>query len=106
MRNKKGSIVAIEPKTGEVLCLISSPTYDPNLLVGVKRAKNYALLSQNDSLDPLFNRALMAKYPPGSIFKLIQSLIALDEGVIFRKHRIYLQQVPCRMPQPPKCKFH
>jgi len=82
MRNKKGSIVAIEPKTGEVLCLISSPTYDPNLLVGVKRAKNYALLSQNDSLDPLFNRALMAKYPPGSIFKLIQSLIALDEGVI------------------------
>jgi penicillin-binding protein 2 len=82
MRNKKGSIVAIEPKTGEVLCLISSPTYDPNLLVGVRRAKNYALLSSNDSLDPLFNRALMAKYPPGSIFKLIQSLIALDEGVI------------------------
>lgn len=82
MRNKKGSIVAIEPKTGEVLCLISSPSYDPNLLVGVKRAKNYTLLSSNDSLDPLFNRALMAKYPPGSIFKLIQSLIAVDEGVI------------------------
>lgn len=82
MQNKKGSIVAIEPATGEVLCLISSPTYDPNLLVGVKRAKNYSLLSANDSLDPLFNRALMAKYPPGSIFKLIQSLIAVDEGVI------------------------
>lgn len=82
MRNKKGSIVAIEPKTGEVLCLISSPTYDPNLLVGARRAKNYALLSSNDSLHPLFNRALMAKYPPGSIFKLIQSLIALDEAVI------------------------
>lgn len=82
MMNKKGSIVAIEPSTGEVLCLVSSPAYDPNLLVGVKRAKNYGLLAQNDSLDPLFNRALMAKYPPGSIFKLIQSLIALDEGVI------------------------
>ena len=65
MNHKKGSIVAIEPKTGEVICLISSPTYDPNLLVGVKRAKNYQLLAANDSLNPLFNRALMAKYPPG-----------------------------------------
>lgn len=82
MRKKKGSIVAIEPATGEVLCLVSSPNYDPNLLVGVKRAKNYQMLAQNDSLDPLFNRALMAKYPPGSIFKIIQALIALDEGVI------------------------
>ncbi len=82
MQNKKGSIVAIEPKTGEVLCLISSPTYDPNLLVGVKRASNYKLLSENDSLDPLFNRALMAKYPPGSIFKIIQSLIGLQDGII------------------------
>ncbi len=82
MQNKKGSIVAIEPGTGEVLCLISSPTYDPNLLVGVKRASNYQLLVQNDSLDPLFNRALMAKYPPGSIFKIVQALIALDERVI------------------------
>ncbi|MEZ4720325.1 MAG: penicillin-binding protein 2 [Flavobacteriales bacterium] len=82
MQNKRGSIVAIEPKTGEVLCLISAPTYDPNLLVGVKRAKNYQLLAENDSLNPLFNRALMAQYPPGSIFKIIQSLIALEEGVI------------------------
>lgn len=82
MQQKKGSIVAIEPATGDVLCLVSSPTYDPNLLVGIKRAMNYQLLAQNDSLDPLFNRALMAKYPPGSIFKLVQSLIALDEGVI------------------------
>ena len=82
MQNKKGSIVAIEPKTGEVLCLISSPTYDPNLLVGVKRASNYKLLSENDSLDPLFNRALMANYPPGSIFKIIQSLIGLQDGII------------------------
>lgn len=82
MQNKKGSVVAIEPKTGEVLCLISSPTYDPNQLVGVKRAKNYQALVANDSLDPLFNRALMAKYPPGSIFKLVQSLIGLSDGVI------------------------
>lgn len=82
MANKKGSIVAIEPSTGEVLSLISSPTYDPNLLVGVNRAKNYALLASNDSLNPLFNRALMALYPPGSIFKLAQSLIGLQLGVI------------------------
>ncbi len=82
MQNKKGSIVAIEPSTGEVLCLVSAPSYDPNLLVGVKRASNYKLLVQNDSLDPLFNRALMAKYPPGSIFKLIQALVGMDMGVI------------------------
>jgi len=82
MRFKKGSIAAIEPSTGEVLSLISSPNYDPNLLVGVKRAANYQMLAQNDSLDPLFNRALMAKYPPGSIFKIIQALIGLQDGVI------------------------
>jgi penicillin-binding protein 2 len=82
MQNKKGSIVAIEPSTGEVLCLISAPTYDPNLLVGVKRASNYARLAADDSLVPLFNRALMAKYPPGSIFKIIQALIGLQDGVI------------------------
>lgn len=82
MQNKKGSIVAIEPQSGEVLCLISSPTYDPNMLVGIKRAENYKALVANDSLNPLFNRALMAKYPPGSIFKIVQSLIALQDGVI------------------------
>jgi penicillin-binding protein 2 len=82
MHNKKGSIVAIEPRTGEVLCLISSPTYDPNLLVGVKRGYNYKMLAENDSLEPLFNRALMAKYPPGSIFKIVQSLIALQDHSI------------------------
>ncbi|HAQ70376.1 penicillin-binding protein 2 [Salibacteraceae bacterium] len=82
MQMKKGSIVAIEPATGEVLCLVSSPNYDPNLLVGANRAANYQLLAQNDSLDPLFNRALMAKYPPGSIFKIIQALIGLNDVVI------------------------
>ncbi len=80
MKNKIGSIVVIIPKTGEILSLISSPSYDPNLLFGRKRAKNYNILSR-DSLQPLFNRALMAKYPPGSIFKIVQALIALQEKV-------------------------
>ena len=81
MRNKKGSIVALDPKTGEVLCLVSSPTYDPELPVGRVRNTNYRVL-QNDPIKPLFDRALQAQYPPGSIFKIVQSLIALDEGVI------------------------
>lgn len=81
MKNKRGSIVAIEPSTGEVLCLVTSPAYDPNLLVGNVRSKNYANLT-NDKLTPLFNRAVMAKYPPGSTFKPVQALIGLQEGVI------------------------
>lgn len=81
MQNKKGSIVAIDPKTGEILTLITMPTYDPNLLVGRARSKNYKMLSL-DTLKPLFNRALMAKYPPGSTFKSINALIGLQEGVL------------------------
>lgn len=81
MKNKRGSIVAIEPATGEILCLITNPNYDPNLLVGRVRGKNYKALSE-DTLKPLFNRALMARYPPGSTFKLLQGLIGLDENVI------------------------
>lgn len=81
MQNKKGSIVAIEPKTGEILTLVSAPTYDPNLLVGRERSKNYSVLNQ-DPIKPLFNRALMAKYPPGSTFKSINALIGLQEGVL------------------------
>lgn len=81
MQNKRGSIVAIEPKTGEILCLISSPTYDPNLLVGKARPKNYGVLLQ-DPKKPLFNRALMASYPPGSTFKLANGLIALQENIV------------------------
>jgi len=80
MRNKKGSVVAIEPSTGEILAMVSSPAYDPNLLVGRVRSENYLRL-QRDTLLPMFNRALMAQYPPGSIFKLIQALIALDDQV-------------------------
>ena len=81
MQNKKGSIVAIDPQTGEILALISMPTYDPNLLVGRARSKNYGVLS-SDTLNPLFNRALMAKYPPGSTFKSINALIGLEEKVL------------------------
>ncbi len=81
MGNKRGSVVAIEPSTGEVLALISTPTYDPNLLVGRVRNKNYMMLL-NDPKKPLFDRALMALYPPGSIFKIAQSLVGLEEGVI------------------------
>lgn len=81
MRNKKGAIVAIEPATGEVLCLISKPDYNPNVLVGRVRSENYQKLKE-DTLKPLFNRALMASYPPGSTFKLINALIGLQEGVL------------------------
>ncbi len=81
MQNKRGSIVAIEPSTGEILALVSSPAYDPNLLVGQIRNENYRRL-QNDTLKPLFNRALMAQYPPGSVFKIANTLIAMQEGVI------------------------
>ncbi|MFP4064844.1 MAG: penicillin-binding protein 2 [Bacteroidales bacterium] len=81
MQNKRGSIVAIEPSTGEILSLVTSPAFDPGLLVGRERTRNYRML-QNDSLNPLFNRALMAQYPPGSVFKIINTLIALQEEVI------------------------
>lgn len=81
MKNKRGSVVAIEPATGEILCIVTNPNYDPNLLVGRIRGKNYGKLSA-DTLKPLFNRALMARYPPGSTFKLIQGLIGLQEEVI------------------------
>jgi penicillin-binding protein 2 len=81
MQNKKGSIVAIEPKTGEILALVSAPNYDPNMLVGRDVGRNYPTLSK-DTLNPLFNRALMAKYPPGSIFKTVQAMVGLQEGVI------------------------
>lgn len=82
MRNKTGSIVALEPKTGEVLSLVSSPNYDPELLVGRIRSENFARLSSDTTWKPLFNRALQASYPPGSTFKPINGLIGLQEKVI------------------------
>ncbi len=82
MRNKTGSIVAIDPKTGEILTLVSAPTYDPGLLVGRVRSENFSRLQGDTLYQPLFNRALMASYPPGSTFKPINGLIALQEEVI------------------------
>jgi penicillin-binding protein 2 len=82
MQNKTGSIVAIEPGTGEILALVSSPNYDPGLLVGRIRSENFTRL-QSDTLLPLFNRAFMASYPPGSTFKPLNGLIGLQEGVIY-----------------------
>jgi penicillin-binding protein 2 len=81
LANKIGSIVAIEPSTGEVLSIVNSPNYDPNLLVGQRRNKNFAALLL-DPRKPLFNRALKAPYPPGSTFKTIQALIGMQEGVL------------------------
>jgi penicillin-binding protein 2 len=81
MKNYIGSVVAIEPSTGEILAFVSSPYYDPSLLVGRVREDNYKIL-EKDSLEPLFNNAIMAMYPPGSTFKTVNGLIALDEGVI------------------------
>lgn len=82
MAGKKGSVVAIDPSNGEILCLVTAPSYDPNLLVGRVRSANFSAL-QRDSLKPLYNRAMMAdQYPPGSTFKIINALIALQEGVI------------------------
>ena len=81
MKNKLGSIVAIEPQTGEILAIISSPAYNPNLLTGKYFGDHFVDLKKN-KLAPLFHRPIMAMYPPGSIFKLCQALIALQEKVI------------------------
>ena len=81
MEGKIGAIVAIEPKTGEVLCMVSAPNYDPSLMVGRKRSKSHLLLSR-DEWKPLLNRAIMGQYPPGSTFKTSQGLTFLQEGII------------------------
>ena len=82
MTNKRGAIVAIEPATGEILVMVSAPSYDPNLLVGRQRSVNYGLLV-NDSINkPMWNRAVIGTFPPGSTFKLVNALIALEEHAI------------------------
>ncbi|MBP3837984.1 MAG: penicillin-binding protein 2 [Prevotella sp.] len=81
LEGKIGSIVALEPSTGEVLCMVSSPTYDPRLMIGRKRGKNHHLLSQN-AWKPLLNRSIMGQYPPGSTFKTTQALTFMSEGVV------------------------
>ena len=81
MEGKIGSIVAIEPKTGEVLCMVSSPSYDPRLMTGRQRSKSHRELSR-DTWKPLLNRSIMGQYPPGSTFKTTQALTFLSEGII------------------------
>ena len=81
MKNKIGAIVAIEPETGEILCLVSAPNFDPHLMIGRQRGKNHNML-QRDKQKPLLNRAIMGVYPPGSTFKTAQALTFLEEGVI------------------------
>lgn len=81
MVGKRGAVVAIEPGTGEVLCMVSTPGYDPTLLVGRQRGENYRMLAA-DPTSPLFDRAIQAAYPPGSTFKPTQGLIFLEEGII------------------------
>ena len=81
MKGKLGSIVAIEPSTGEVLCMVSSPTYDPRIMTGRQRGKSQKMLA-NDPHKPLLNRGIMGQYPPGSTFKTSQALTFLQEGII------------------------
>lgn len=107
LRGKIGAVVAIEPSTGEILALISSPTYDPNSLVsGKERNRSFARMYADSVGRPLINRALQAMYPPGSIFKLIDALIAQNDGLINRN-----TSYPCQMGYPPmggkpKCHAH
>lgn len=106
MQNKKGSIVAIDPQTGEILAIVTSPTYDPNLMVGRARARNFAALMMDTIGVPLYNRATMASYPPGSTFKLVESLIGQQEGVLTPETRY-----PCARGYPPggghpRCEAH
>jgi penicillin-binding protein 2 len=82
MTNKRGAVVAIEPATGEIIMMVSAPSYDPNLMVGRQRSKNYALLEKDSINKPMINRAIIGRYPPGSTFKLANALIALQEHAI------------------------
>lgn len=105
LKNKIGSIVMIEPETGEILCMVTSPTYDPSILLGRDFGKNYSGL-QKDAMKPLLNRAIQGFYPPGSTFKPTQGLIFLQEGIITPE-----TAYSCHMGYPagggrPKCHGH
>lgn len=102
MSGKRGSVVALDPSSGEIICFLSSPSYDPNLLVGQVRSTNFARL-QADPVKPLLNRAISGQYTPGSTFKMANDLIALQEGVITDQTRF-----SCQGPgtQPIKCTHH
>jgi len=90
LQHKIGAIVAIEPSTGEILCMVSAPSFDPHILIGRQRGKNHRLL-QLDKRKPLLNRAIMGAYPPGSTFKTTQGLTFLQEGIIHEETTLY----PC-----------
>ncbi|WP_109435718.1 MULTISPECIES: penicillin-binding protein 2 [Aquimarina] len=92
MKNKRGGIVALEPSTGEILALVTAPSYKPELLVGRKRSPNFTKLVYDTIAIPLFDRGLKAEYPPGSPFKTINALIGLQEDVIDTR-----ESVSCRM---------
>jgi len=87
MSGKAGSVIAIEPSSGEILSIVSAPSYEPSMLAGRNYSKNFEKISQ-DTLKPLFNRPIMASYRPGSIFKIMQSLVAMQMGVITPKTRM------------------
>lgn len=89
MVNKRGGIVAIEPATGEILALVAAPNYDPALLVGRERSKNFTKLWYDTISKPLFDRVLQGEYPPGSPFKALTALIGLQEGVIDTEETVY-----------------
>lgn len=89
MQGKRGGIVAIEPSSGEILALVTAPSYDPNMMVGRVRAKNSTLFFNDTIHKPMFDRGLKASYSPGSPFKLINALIGLQEGVINEKTHFY-----------------
>lgn len=88
LAGKVGSVVAIEPSTGEILALASSPTYDPDEMVGREVNKNFPRLN-SDPRKPFFNRAVMSVYPPGSVFKIVNGLIGLQEGVLKPEYKYY-----------------
>ena len=106
MMNKIGSIVAIDPSSGEILAIVTSPSYDPNLLVGRERAKNFAALNMDTIGVPLFNRATMASYPPGSTFKLIEALIGQQVGVLTPETRYPCSRGYAPLGGHPKCEAH
>ena len=89
MINKRGGIVAIEPKTGEILALVTAPSYDPALLVGRQRSKNYTMLYNDSLAKPTYDRGLLAEYPPGSPFKIMTGLIGLQEQVVDEQSTFY-----------------
>lgn len=92
MKNKRGGIIAIEPSSGEILAMVSGPSYNPNLLVGRDRSKNYTKLHYDTIAKPLYDRSLLAQYPPGSPFKVINALIGLQEQVVTTE-----DEFTCRM---------